>query len=359
MENIPQNSGVLDRAPQPGDWIAGKESGITFEDRVKDGNWTPFLPTPERQSGRRMDTMACVTFSALNCIETQINWMIAQGLIPDKDLTMLKVLNYIDKNGKFNCSDRFTAKMSGTTPQGNYLTNVWQSIHRDGLAAESDWPADLENFDWTQYYAEVSEGVKNKAARILEIFDFNYEYAYTGNGDAVQELRDHLPQAPLQIASPVCTPWAAGPIKACGKLNPEHATMVYGLDIERNVKIEDQYAPFEKTLDRNYRICYVMKGIVTLKSAAPHIIKPVHTFATDIEYGTRSAEVTELQTALKFDNDFPADVLATGYYGEITRQAVLAFQRKYKVAPAAELDALQGRRVGAKTRAVLNDMFAQ
>lgn len=35
-----------------------------------DGQWDEFLPSDERQSGRRIETMACTCFSCLNVIET-------------------------------------------------------------------------------------------------------------------------------------------------------------------------------------------------------------------------------------------------------------------------------------------------
>lgn len=82
-----------------------------------------------------------------------------------------------------------------------------------------------------------------------------------------------------------------------------------------------------------------------------------HNFATDIEFGQSGAEVVALQTALQIQGFFPSSVPATGYYGDITRRAVLAFQIKYAVASMAELVALNGKRVGGKTRAKLNELF--
>lgn len=89
--------------------------------------------------------------------------------------------------------------------------------------------------------------------------------------------------------------------------------------------------------------------------------KPKHTFARDLKFTEAviyDNEVTALQDCLKYEGLFPSDRDSTGYYGSVTSKAVLAFQKKYKIASDAELDELQGRVVGAKTRAKLNELFS-
>lgn len=82
-----------------------------------------------------------------------------------------------------------------------------------------------------------------------------------------------------------------------------------------------------------------------------------HNFVVDLQLGQTSGDIVALQTALQIDGEFPQNLPCTGFYGEITRRAVLQYQLKYKVAPVTELNALQGKRVGAKTRAQLNKQF--
>jgi peptidoglycan hydrolase-like protein with peptidoglycan-binding domain len=89
--------------------------------------------------------------------------------------------------------------------------------------------------------------------------------------------------------------------------------------------------------------------------------KPKHTFLRDLSFSEAVVyddEVTALQDCLKYEGLFPADRDSTGYYGAVTASAVLAFQKKHKVASNEELDKLQGRRVGEKTRAKLNELFS-
>jgi hypothetical protein len=80
-----------------------------------------------------------------------------------------------------------------------------------------------------------------------------------------------------------------------------------------------------------------------------------HHFYRSINYGESNEEVKALQRALLIDGEF--DYIVTGYYGTITSAAVKAFQRKYQVASLAEINGLNGRSAGPKTRKKLNELF--
>jgi hypothetical protein len=71
----------------------------------------------------------------------------------------------------------------------------------------------------------------------------------------------------------------------------------------------------------------------------------------------QKAEVMKLQDILKHEGLFALNIDSTGYYGAITAKAVLLFQKKYAVAPNAELDSLGGRYCGVKTIAKLNELY--
>ena len=60
-------------------------------------------------------------------------------------------------------------------------------------------------------------------------------------------------------------------------------------------------------------------------------LKPAfnHEFKTFMRLGDRGPEVKALQEALKLENCFPSTQLCTGYFGQITLQAVKGFQIKY------------------------------
>ena len=88
-----------------------------------------------------------------------------------------------------------------------------------------------------------------------------------------------------------------------------------------------------------------------------NIIKPKHTFLTDLEFNKPNPanEVKALQDCLKYEKLFPTNTDSTGFFGAITKKAVQDFQVRYNIANA--LNPSFGR-VGPKTRAKLNEIFS-
>ena len=86
--------------------------------------------------------------------------------------------------------------------------------------------------------------------------------------------------------------------------------------------------------------------------------KPHYTFTKVLTFEMIDPDVKALQDILKYEGLFPVNTSSTGYYGAISAKGVYEFQKKYQVAPLAELDSLQGRRVGEKTIAKLNELYS-
>ncbi len=89
----------------------------------------------------------------------------------------------------------------------------------------------------------------------------------------------------------------------------------------------------------------------------PSVPKPKYNFTKTFEFGSTSTDVQALQNILKYEGFYPMNTESTGYYGAITAKGLLAWQKKHAVAPVVELDSLQGRRVGDKTRVILNELY--
>lgn len=85
--------------------------------------------------------------------------------------------------------------------------------------------------------------------------------------------------------------------------------------------------------------------------------KPKFNFTTPLSYGQNNYSIKALQDILKYENLFPQNVASSGYYGEISRKAILQWQKAHQVANLSELEALQGRRVGEKTIKALNSIY--
>lgn|SRR3990167_6447872 len=74
-----------------------------------------------------------------------------------------------------------------------------------------------------------------------------------------------------------------------------------------------------------------------------------------MKYGMSNVDIARLQFKLQELGFFTYPKI-TGFYGEITRRAVLAFQKAYRVASLLELEWVNGERVGLKTLAKLNNL---
>lgn len=219
MENELKNRGVL-FGNRLSDWQASGVTGITYQELNPSGDWTPWLPLGEWQwKENGFDSLACVTFSALNILET---------------------LYFFHTGKQVNFSDRFTATLSGTTPSGNYQWKVGDSIRKDGLVLEKEW-AMIENPTWETYYTMPPIEVINSARKFLEEWQVNYEFI-----DFTKEsLVKHLKQAPIQVVF------------------PNHAVMLFA-NTEQVYKYFDSYAPFVK--ERSEGFVSAMKLVLTKKT---------------------------------------------------------------------------------------------
>ena len=347
-EDLNKNTGVIIKEPSPIDWIAGKETGIDFEIVQENAQWDEFLPNGERQRNSFLDFSSCVSFSATNCIEILLNRMIEKGEMSEPNLTWLKNNSYLDENGKLNFSDRFTAKMSGTTKAGNYLTKVGDSIRNDGLVPELIWPTDDSLETWEDYYSEIPDNIKAIGLEFIKRFKINYEWVLCGSSD-LEKIKENLKQAPLQLAAATCTPWNTSEIiNGCG-FTTNHATVLYGFT-EEYIKDFDSYNPWCKKLALDYGIAYALKYVCSeIEQEEEQETHIDIEFSRVMKYGEKSKDIIILQEVLKKLGLFPLNVKSTGYYGGITQRSVLFFCVKYEVAGLSELLFVNGMWCGEKT----------
>lgn len=213
MEDIPKvNTGLIEGSGTKSLWIAG---AIPYEVRLASGDWRPFVPDGERQANV-VETMACVSFSCTNDLETQNKFY---GI-------------------DVNYSDRFLAKMSGTTHDGNYVDKVADTVRTIGLVTEAQYPAPPD-YTWDSYYSEVPASVVAEAVKpviMYEAIPFD-----------ATSLQYHLKQSPIQITIP--------------QPHPNHAVLLVYLK-GTTAYYFDSYSPFLKTIDVS-KIAYALKIVLT------------------------------------------------------------------------------------------------
>lgn len=340
--------------PKPTDWIVGGETAIKYQARVP--NWAHYLPTEEKQRNPIFDSNMCVTYSGLNSLETQLIYLMSNGLLPATQMSFLRDNGYLDENGRPNFNEAFCAKLNGTTINGNHLGAFWDGVRNYGAIPQSRWKDIATAEKWEDLMVEIPQELLDLGKKFKEMFEINYEWVVLGQPDP-EMIAYQVKHAPLQIAAPVCQPWNTDQvINVCASKQLQHATMIYGANELVSFMDFDHYNPFRKLLAWDYYLPYAIKGIITHKVVA-NPQKPTYKFTKTIKYGERSDEVKHLQEALKYLGYFKHPI-ATGYYGPNTQDAVRAFQYQYQLDTPHNLAIINGMSFGPKSRAKMNALLA-
>lgn len=368
--SVPQKSGVEGvPTPQPSDWVRGQETGIRDSVRNVSGDWRPYLSPGKWQrdipGGTLFETEACMSFTPIDSLEAQFNFMLAFDLISDNNAAWLISKGYLDTDGKMNISPRFTAKMSGTSMNGNNYQAVWGSVRNDGVVPESVWPAHFELLkaapsvsgqtqeNWDTYYAQVWDTAVALGKEFKSRFTVQYEWVnQTGHVVSETLFKDALKLAPLHITSAVCMPWnTTSVIQGCG-IGTAHATLMTFIDGNGVRHIRDHYQPFDKLFAPNYAIPFATRGVV-FEVITPNVPDHfTHVFTTPYRLGDTAVEIELIQNLLKIKGCFPLTVASSGYYGSITATAVEKFQKQSGISPTAP------NNIGLRTLAAINTAVA-
>jgi transcriptional antiterminator Rof (Rho-off) len=222
------NTGFIKEQLKATDYTLGSNQ-LSKKVLQPDGNWEAFLPPPERQSGRGVETMACVTYSFLNVLET-----------------LFKRKYNID----INFSDRFLAKADGTTQNGNVQSRVVDTARKTGLVLESDYPSDLDNFSWNEYYKALTKDLLMKAQAFLN----DYEIGYEAVPVTINAMREALKYSPLWVAGYA---WSSVGGIYYSNGNPNHCFVLSSIEQAITFKhAYDTYDPYNKKLASQYQLYY-------------------------------------------------------------------------------------------------------
>lgn len=217
------NHGVLEnQAPRPDDYHASGFSFVSYQERNPSGDWTSWLPVKEIQYGKE-DSQSCVSFSACNSLEIQHKFITGT---------------------EANFSDRWIAKMSGTTRQGNSLGVVADTIRHYGMVKEESYPTP-PSYTFDEYHAPITSGLlkvlQEEGQEFLSKWNIQFEYVAATK----DEMMKHIKQSPLQI------------------IIPGHAVVEF-LCEEDISNYFDTYNPFQKQTPYT-NILYALKYILTPK----------------------------------------------------------------------------------------------
>lgn len=210
-----------------------------------------YLPKGETQFNQVTDFQDCASRSPVNHLEALFTYHYLHGMKPENKQWMEQRGYY--KDGKVTFSDRYIANLSGTTKQGNSLKAPVDTIRTKGLIPKSLLPK-TETMTWEEYYAPVTQPLKDLGQEFLKRFTINYEQVNLNHfADVLKD--DCIGTAGYAWPIPVNGVYP----KASGAFN--HAFLIYRLP---QWQVYDNYAEynpesgvmegndFTKTLAENY-----------------------------------------------------------------------------------------------------------
>ncbi len=272
---------VLSLPRQATDYVRGINSPIVPVINIASGDWSDFLPTNEPQK-YAYDTDECTQLSGINSIETQFNWLYKTGKMSAECYDWFKNNGYIDANGNFAFSERFSGIKSGTTINGNSPWAFWLALKANGVLPRADLNYTLAQSQQfvtqeamcADYYnpAAITQAMTDKALAsrqwFLPMFEWlGIEFNSQTPSDAIDTA---LKQAPVHIAVPVCIPgWNNINIPFCAGQEANHAIMVYKDNQDGTRNIRDHYVPYDKALSKGYYIPQAILGVITLIPPIP------------------------------------------------------------------------------------------
>lgn len=161
------NYGFQYRAPEKQDYKQNGRLQLGGLPLRSDGQWDAYLPPDELQDSY-LPTMACVTFATNNCVE---------------------ILERQEFGDTTNWSDRFLAKVSGTSPSGNDPFTVAETLRRKGNVYEEDWAYTSAINTWEKFYFDIPYSLITDAqVKFRGKYDYGHQYVGTDPTSMMQAL---------------------------------------------------------------------------------------------------------------------------------------------------------------------------
>src|SRR3990167_1742950 len=221
IDQTPKTYGFIPDEIKPEDHIFGTAVADYASKKILNptGDWFSWLPVTEHQAFST-ETMACTVFGTLNIVEV-----------------LIKQQYGID----INFSDRFLAKVSGVTRQGNSPHKVAEYLRKVGVPKQELWDFTKEHDTWEKFYAEIPAKIYEEARSFLAQWEFKH-YIVPPTKEAI---KDALKFSPVGISVAAWAQNSGGIYYQFGTDN--HWTVCYN---QRDVyDIFDSYDSYTKEYD--------------------------------------------------------------------------------------------------------------
>jgi hypothetical protein len=308
-------------------------------------------------------TPSCVSHSVAKLL--QLYWYLKSGKVVDFNPQFLHILSAFPGAGPDDGRDPRTVLQTAaalgccttaTLPRNTAVTNTQYfdtNLITQAMRDEAMQYAGISFVPISVDQGSFRSAIKNYGA-VSALFEVGNTFWTTPTGEVTWD------------------PKLIDPIRATSNLSGAHEVTLIGdnnSDVDRGINswgVEWNLAGYfnivfnewQQYIPELWAITDPNPTALALVQSLPNQDQFKHNFQTTIKYGMTNPEVRALQVALAIDGDFIYPEI-TGFFGQITADAVTAFQTKYTVASPAEINSLKGpaSQVGPATMLKLNQLF--
>jgi hypothetical protein len=229
------------------------------------------------QNAVYVSTMGCASFSLIHECNIDLNLRAKACQIPVAAMNFL-ASSGIWQGGQAFLSTRYEVVMSGTQTNGNTDVNTNTAIDDDGAAAEGAYTFDMTArqpvaaLTYADYFTRPDQVVVDQAKQLLNFFEVSHFPINTDHASIVAALAKH----PVRIFVGISKGWSTQQLVTDTGAEMNHAVLVVALDADGNFIIQDTFAPYEKTLDRGFKIYAAFQTYLTPKGQKAMYKKVVH-----------------------------------------------------------------------------------
>jgi hypothetical protein len=282
---------------------------------------------------------------------------------------MLGILQYANKGGRFvDFSPAFLyqrrANKNIGDGQGMLGYDVWKIVREEGITLDPLMPSD--DLTEAQINAVPEQAVYRDVAKLFKVDNY-VSYTPTKDFDAIAGTIQKTGKGVMVWFTFDYSEWTTMPTIKGSSPKLHHAVCAVDAVIYKGKEclvIDDSWGTLFGKAGQRYITREFFEARNTHASypiafkIGDEVDKPTYTFTTPMKQGQTSSAIKVLQDILKYEGLFPTNIASSGFYGEITRKAVLAYQVKHQVASPQELSQVNGVICGTKTIAHLNSNYS-
>jgi hypothetical protein len=268
----------------------------------------------------------------------------------------------------------FTGTIASATPiydsrsnyptEGMYMQEIGSLMLHNGTGSEEMYPSENLTEDQINALKQVYSALPLKISAYYTIaVDINLIAQALDKGHAVilglssnidewTAIPTVIPSSALTFSHFVCCH-----SKNFGNYNGEQV-----LCIDDSCNLSSTLNESGQRLITNDFLTTRVWGVLGLIPVVPTvIIKPSHAFTKNLSLGMTDPDVKALQDILKYEGFFPKEIASTGFFGSITKAAVIKFQTAHAtecLVPAGINTGVGTGYVGPYTIKYLNSQYA-